>query len=171
VTDVAFAFAAAVLAGTTTADGVAANDWARAAEKSSVAVAAVVVFVEEADVAVEARAVRSPGREWSTGLDGAERILAEDLELDESELPWAGRSVLEDPRLAGWGVFSVAGFPRAGSLPRPAALEAASGGLAAGGLAVAAGAGDGAAAGTGSGLNVSIESAAMGECPARPELL
>jgi hypothetical protein len=97
--------------------------------------------------------------------------LAEDLELDESELPWAGRSVLEDPRLAGWVVFGVAGFPPAGSLPRPAALEVAGGGLAAGGLAVAAGAGDGPAAGTGSELNVSIESAAMGECPARPELL
>jgi hypothetical protein len=127
--------------------------------------------VADADVAVEARAVRPPVREFSVGLEWVERGLAGDLELDESELPWAGRSVLEDARADGSEVFGVEDFSPAGSLLWPAAFEAAGGALAAGGLAVAAGALDGAAAGTGKGLNVSIESAAMGECPARPELL
>lgn len=122
-------------------------------------------------MAVEARAVCPPVRELSVGLDGAERPLAGDLELDESELPLPGRSVLEVPRAAGWVAFGVEGFPPVRSLLRLAAFEGAGGGLAGGGLAVAAGAADGAAAGAGRGLRVSMESAAMGECPARPELL
>jgi len=172
-------FTGVVSVGTTLADGVAASDWASAAEKSSVAVAAVVVFVEEVDVAAEARAVRRPPGEWSAGLsDWAARCLAGDLELDESELlPAPGRSVLEDPREEGCGVFGADGFPPVGALLLPPMPEAAGGELAGVGFAEtadaadAADAGGGAAVGPGNGLNVSMESAAMGECPMGPELL
>src|SRR6185312_4248306 len=194
VSELALASVAAVSAGAALFDGVAARDCASAAEKSSVTtVGVVVVLVEEVEVAADARVACRPDRESPVGLSDRGESFVGDLELAELEpaecepaeceladcalpeweLPLPGRPAFEGPRAEGCAAFGVEASAFAGLplLPLRGLEAAGGGGLVEVAIGEGAGAGEGAGPGTGREFKVSMESAAMGECPAGPELL